>query len=55
MKGEGASRLAVGLQIKRIRKVMGQYFEKCPVELGGEGKEVQMDETVIGHRKYNVG
>jgi hypothetical protein len=48
-------RHAVGRQIKRIREVMSRYFKENPVELGGPDEEVQMDETVVGRRKYNVG
>jgi hypothetical protein len=52
--GDAPSRQAVGPQIRRIRDVMSQYFVNHPVELGGPGEEVQIDETVIGRRKYNV-
>jgi len=39
---------------KRFRSVAVSYFKSHPLMLGGPGKEVQIDETVIGRRKYNV-
>jgi hypothetical protein len=39
---------------KRFRAITSSYFDSHPIKLGGPGKEVQIDETVIGRRKYNV-
>lgn len=45
----------ISKQNAAFRTVATAYFERNPVILGGPGAEVQVDETVIGKRKYNVG
>ena len=38
-----------------FKEVTVEYFERHPIVLGGPGKVVELDETVLTRRKYNVG
>ena len=38
-----------------IRDVCAQYFLDHPVKIGGQGIEVEIDESKFGRRKYNRG
>lgn len=38
-----------------FRDLCTEYFIKNPVQIGGENKIVEIDETVLVRRKYNRG
>ena len=53
--GSATSSATIVSYFKAFRDVCVSYFNAHPVKLGGPGKVVQINETVLTRRKFNRG